>query len=106
MPCSTYNAAEPIAVVGMAMRFPGDAKSSEQFWDMLSKGRSAHGKVPKDRFNADGYYHPDPARAGSVRTVLQLVRRRGISDMRCRSISRVVIFLAKILRNSTLPFSP
>lgn len=61
-----YDAAEPIAVVGMGMRFPGGSHSSEQFWDMLSKGRSAFGKIPKERFNADGYYHPDSARAGSV----------------------------------------
>lgn len=62
-----YDAAEPIAVVGMAMRFPGGSHSSEQLWDMLVNGRSAHSKVPKERFNADGYYHPNGARAGSVR---------------------------------------
>ena len=61
-----YNACEPIAVVGMAMRFPGGSNSSEQFWEMLSTGRSAHTKIPKERFNADGYYHPDSARAGAV----------------------------------------
>ncbi len=57
---------EPIAIVGMAMRFPGGSHSSEQFWDMLCKGRSAHAEIPKDRFNAEGYYHPDSARAGAV----------------------------------------
>jgi acyl transferase domain-containing protein len=40
-------AMEPIAIVGMAMRFPGGSHSSEQFWDMLAKGRSAHKKIPK-----------------------------------------------------------
>ena len=64
-----YAAAEPIAVVGMAMRFPGDSNSGEKFWEMLSKGRSAHGEVPPERFNAKGYYHPDSARVGSVCTV-------------------------------------
>ena len=57
---------EPIAVVGMAMRFPGNSTSSDKFWEMLRKGRSAHREIPKDRFNANGYYHPDSARAGSV----------------------------------------
>jgi acyl transferase domain-containing protein len=57
---------EPIAIVGMAMRFPGGSHSNEQFWQMLSEGRSAHKKIPKERFDADGYYHPDAARAGAV----------------------------------------
>jgi len=61
-----YPAIEPIAVVGMAMRFPGELHSSDKFWDMISKGRSAHSEIPKDRFNIDGYYHPDSDRAGAV----------------------------------------
>ena len=61
-----YDTAEPIAIIGMAMRFPGGSHSSDKFWDMLSKGRSAHSAIPKDRFNIDGYYHPDSARAGAV----------------------------------------
>ena len=61
-----YDAAEPIAVIGMAMRFPGGSNSGEQFWDMLSRGRSAHAEIPKERFNAAGYYHPDGARVGAV----------------------------------------
>jgi acyl transferase domain-containing protein len=75
MPLSTssseshgFDPAEPIAVVGMAMRFPGGATDSKRFWDMLQTGRSAHGPVPKSRFNMDGYYHPDGGRAGAVRT--------------------------------------
>jgi acyl transferase domain-containing protein len=59
-------AIEPIAIVGMAMRFPGQSNSSDEFWDMISNGRTANSPIPKDRFNVDGYYHPDSARAGSV----------------------------------------
>jgi acyl transferase domain-containing protein len=61
-----FEPAEPIAVVGMAMRFPGGSIDSKSFWDMLQHGRSAHGPIPKSRFNIDGYYHPDGARTGSV----------------------------------------
>ncbi|ORX96602.1 hypothetical protein BCR34DRAFT_497625 [Clohesyomyces aquaticus] len=68
MPSSAagYDPSEPIAVVGMAMRFPGGSTDSKRFWDMLQHGRSAHGPVPKSRFNIDGYYHPDGARTGSI----------------------------------------
>jgi acyl transferase domain-containing protein len=61
-----HPALEPIAIVGMAMRFPGGSNSSDKFWDLISTGRSAHSPIPKDRFNVDGYYHPDSARAGAV----------------------------------------
>lgn len=61
-----FDPAEPIAVVGMAMRFPGGATDSKRFWEMLQSGRSAHAPIPKERFNIDGYYHPDGARIGSV----------------------------------------
>ncbi|WPH02495.1 Hypothetical protein R9X50_00536000 [Acrodontium crateriforme] len=57
---------EPIAIVGMAMKFPGDSISSESFWEMLQNGRSAHSPIPKERFDGDGFYHPDSARAGSI----------------------------------------
>ncbi|KAL2751801.1 hypothetical protein ACRALDRAFT_1053174 [Sodiomyces alcalophilus JCM 7366] len=49
----------PIAVIGMSCRLPGGANSPEELWDMLSKGRSAWGPVPPDRWNADAFYHPD-----------------------------------------------
>lgn len=67
-----HDGLEPIAIVGMAMRFPGGSHNADQFWEMLSKGRSAHKKIPKERFDADGYYHPDAARAGAVSTHLRL----------------------------------
>jgi acyl transferase domain-containing protein len=57
---------EPIAIIGMSCRFPGDADTPQGFWDLLSRGESAWGKVPKDRFNVDNYYHPSPERAGAV----------------------------------------
>ena len=61
------DAQEPIAIVGMSCRYPGDADTPQGFWDLLSNGNSAHGKTPKNRFDVDGYYHPSPERAGSVR---------------------------------------
>lgn len=40
---------EPIAIVGMGMRFPGESHSSEQFWDLLQSGRDGWRTMPKNR---------------------------------------------------------
>lgn len=55
-----------IAVVGLDLKFPGDATSPEAFFDMLVQGRSALTDIPMDRYNIDAFYHPDPDRAGAV----------------------------------------
>lgn len=54
------------AVVGLDLKFPGDATSPESFFDMLLQGRSALSEIPKERYNLDSFYHPDPGRAGAV----------------------------------------
>src|SRR6266568_3704238 len=41
---------EPIAIVGMACRFPG-ADGLESFWRVLRDGRDAVGEVPSDRWD-------------------------------------------------------
>lgn len=41
---------EPVAVIGMACKFPGDANSSDSFWTMLVNGESAVGEVPPERW--------------------------------------------------------
>ncbi|KAJ6045303.1 Highly reducing polyketide synthase [Penicillium canescens] len=56
----------PIAIVGLALRGPGDASNSERFWQMLTAGHSARCEVPKDRYNVDGFYHPNSDRLGSI----------------------------------------
>ena len=62
------DALEPMAIVGMSCRFPGDASSPQGFYEMLVKGRSAWSEIPKDRFNIDAYYHPYNARSGTMST--------------------------------------
>ncbi|KAI0179744.1 polyketide synthase [Hypoxylon sp. FL1284] len=57
---------EPIAVVGIGCRLPGQVSSPSDLWNLLIENRSSHGKVPKSRFNADGFYHPDGERPGSI----------------------------------------
>ena len=60
--------AEPVAVVGMGCRFPGDVTGPESYWDLLVDGRNAISKVPADRWNADAFYHPDPLTPGRMTT--------------------------------------
>lgn len=60
------DAIEPIAIVGIACRFPGHVSSPRQFWDMLAHGRSGHCDVPADRFIAGVWQHPDHDRKGGV----------------------------------------
>ena len=58
----------PIAVIGIAGRFPGDASNPQKLWDLLAKGKSALSEVPANRFNIDAFYHPNHARQGSMNT--------------------------------------
>ncbi|TEA15218.1 Highly reducing polyketide synthase alt5 [Colletotrichum sidae] len=57
---------QPIAIIGIGLRAPGDASDPEKFWQMLLDARSARSEIPKDRYNIDGFYHPDPERLGSI----------------------------------------
>ncbi|KAF2865597.1 hypothetical protein BDV95DRAFT_652025 [Massariosphaeria phaeospora] len=42
----------------MAVKFPGNAVDTEQFWNMLLEKRSALSKVPKERYNVDAFDVP------------------------------------------------
>jgi acyl transferase domain-containing protein len=59
---------EPIAVVGMACRFPGGADDPEAYWRLLRSGTDAICDVPPGRWDVDAYYDPDPAAAGKMHT--------------------------------------
>jgi acyl transferase domain-containing protein/acyl-CoA synthetase (AMP-forming)/AMP-acid ligase II len=52
---------EPIAIVGIGCRFPGEADTPEQFWKLLSEGRDAVTLVPSDRWDRDAWYDADPS---------------------------------------------
>lgn len=59
---------EPIAVIGMSCRFPGEANNPEKFWDLLHDGVDAITEVPPDRWKIDEYYDPDPEKPGKMYT--------------------------------------
>ena len=57
---------DDIAVIGVAVRFPGDATSPEKLWQVLENGESQWSEIPKDRLNIDGFFHPSGDRQGSI----------------------------------------
>ena len=60
--------AEPVAVVGIGCRFPGNVTGPESLWRLLLDGEDAIGEVPADRWDADAFYDPDPAAPGRMTT--------------------------------------
>ena len=59
---------EPIAIVGMACRFPGGANDPSTYWSLLHDGIDAIKPVPPDRWDVNAYYDPEPAVPGKAYT--------------------------------------
>lgn len=47
---------EPIAVVGLACRLPGDSNTPDALWDFLVAGGIAANQPPPTRYNLTGHY--------------------------------------------------
>ena len=57
---------EPIAVVGMACRFPGNAGTPDAFWELLANGTNAITSTPPERWDVEGLYDPDMSATGKM----------------------------------------
>jgi acyl transferase domain-containing protein/NADPH:quinone reductase-like Zn-dependent oxidoreductase/acyl carrier protein/SAM-dependent methyltransferase len=59
---------EPIAVIGIGCRFPGDAENPDAFWQALERGFDAITEVPESRWTFDAYRDLDPELAEQLPT--------------------------------------
>ncbi|MER8187632.1 SDR family NAD(P)-dependent oxidoreductase [Kitasatospora sp. NPDC094015] len=59
---------EPIAIVGIGLRFPGGNESPEGFAEFLGQGRSGIRPVPEDRWDVPAFTPADEEQKGKVHT--------------------------------------
>ncbi|WP_323139142.1 SDR family NAD(P)-dependent oxidoreductase, partial [Streptomyces platensis] len=60
---------EPIAIVSMSCRYPGDVRTPEDLWRLVSEGTDATSEFPLNRgWDIEALHDPDAARPGTTYT--------------------------------------
>ena len=62
---SVHDADGAVAIVGLGCRLPA-APDVAAFWRLLRDGVDAITEVPKDRWDVDAFYAPDPGLPGKM----------------------------------------
>lgn len=59
---------EPIAIIGMGCRFPGEVNTPQDFWDFLNAEKDAVEEIPSTRWDSKSLYSPNYDDAGKIIT--------------------------------------
>ena len=62
------NADDPVTVIGMACRFPGDSNTPEGYWSLIESGKDGIREIPRDRWNVEDLYDQNPWMPGKIYT--------------------------------------
>jgi len=57
---------EPIAIIGIGCRYPGEINTPEELWELICSKKDGLGPIPPDRWDIDGLYAPEWRRAGKI----------------------------------------
>ncbi len=69
LPTAVDPAADPIAIVAMACRYPGGVRTPDELWRLVAAGTDAISALPTDRgWDVEGIYDPDQTRPGTTST--------------------------------------
>ena len=59
---------EPVAIVGIGCRYPGEVTGPESFWQLFDNAVDAITEMPRARWDVDSLYDPDPDALGKMTT--------------------------------------